>query len=230
MTEHEPQNGNFQRHKCGDILGKGNYVLEKRERIGESSDALQQGEPAGRGRIEVICGSMFSGKTEELIRRLRRAQIARQRIGLFKPSIDTRYNNSDVVSHEGRSLHATPVDASGAILVLAEGLQVVGIDEAQFFDDELPSVCNALAGRGMRVIVAGLDLDYKGVPFGPMPHLCAIADDVVKVHAICVRCGALAYISHRRVESEERVLLGEETTYEPLCRRCWQQMLNKAQP
>ena len=173
------------------------------------------GEMVRRGRIEVICGSMFSGKTEELIRRLKRAEFARQSVEIFKPSIDTRYAEADVVSHEGNSIHSTPVDSSTSILLLGADTDVVGIDEAQFFDDNLIRVCNELANQGTRVIVAGLDLDFKGVPFGP------------KVHAICVRCGALAYVSHRIVDNEKQVLLGERTVYEPLCRSCYQKALEK---
>ena len=185
------------------------------------------GEMVRRGRIEVICGSMFSGKTEELIRRLKRAEFARQSVEIFKPSIDTRYAEADVVSHEGNSIHSTPVDSSTSILLLGADTDVVGIDEAQFFDDNLIRVCNELANQGTRVIVAGLDLDFKGVPFGPMPGLCAVADEVTKVHAICVRCGALAYVSHRIVDNEKQVLLGERTVYEPLCRSWYQKALEK---
>ncbi|MCD8318069.1 MAG: thymidine kinase [Paraprevotella sp.] len=185
------------------------------------------GELMRRGRIEVICGSMFSGKTEELIRRLKRAEIARQSVEIFNPSIDTRYAEEDVVSHEGNSIPSTPVDSSASILLMGSDTDVVGIDEAQFFDSNLIDVCNELANRGIRVIVAGLDLDFKGIPFGPMPGLCAVADDVTKVHAICVHCGALAYISHRIVDEEKRVLLGEQTVYEPLCRSCYQKALKK---
>lgn len=183
------------------------------------------GEMMRRGRIEVICGSMFSGKTEELIRRLKRAEFARQSVEIFKPAIDTRYDEENVVSHEGNSIHSTPVDTSANILLLGSDTDVVGIDEAQFFDANLVNVCNELANRGTRVIVAGLDLDFKGIPFGPMPALCAVADEVTKVHAICVRCGALAYVSHRIVDEEKRVLLGEQTVYEPLCRSCYQKAL-----
>ena len=174
------------------------------------------GEPQRRGRIEVVCGSMFSGKTEELIRRMRRAEFARQSVEIFKPAIDTRYSPDDVVSHDRHSIRSTPIDTSAQILLLAEGIDVVGIDEAQFFDDGLPDVCNQLANKGTRVIVAGLDMDFKGVPFGPIPALCAIADDVTKVHAICVRCG-----SHRTVAGDKRVMLGEAMEYEPLCRECY---------
>ena len=180
------------------------------------------GERAHAGRIEVICGSMFSGKTEELIRRMRRAQFAHQRVEIFKPSIDVRYSEEDVVSHQGNSILSTPVDSSQSILLLGSGSDVIGIDEAQFFDEGIVSVCNELARRGVRVIVAGLDIDYLGNPFGPMPKLLAIADDVTKVHAICVRCGALAYVSHRIVEGDRQVMLGEMKEYEPLCRECYE--------
>ena len=179
------------------------------------------------GRIEVICGSMFSGKTEELIRRMKRAKFAKQKVEIFKPAIDTRYSEEDVVSHDQNSIHSTPIDASGAILLLASDIDVVGIDEAQFLDDNLVDVCNELANRGIRVIIAGLDMDFKGVPFGPIPALCAIADEVTKVHAICVKCGALAYVSHRLVADEHRVMLGEQSEYEPLCRACYQKTLKE---
>lgn len=182
---------------------------------------LFQEENPHRGRIEVICGSMFSGKTEELIRRLKRARIARQKVEIYKPAIDTRYSEEDVVSHDSRSVASTPVDASAGILLLAEEAEVVGIDEAQFFDDGLVEVCDRLADRGKRVIVAGLDMDFLGRPFGPMPALCAIAEDVTKVHAVCVKCGAPAHVSHRIVEGDRRVLLGEQQEYEPLCRACY---------
>ena len=184
------------------------------------SDNLS-GELHRPGRIEVVCGSMFSGKTEELIRRVKRAVFARQRVEIFKPSIDTRYSDEEVVNHDRNSIRSTMVDTSASILLLASDIDVVGIDEAQFLDDGLPAVCNELANRGIRVIVAGLDMDFKGVPFGPMPALCAIADDVTKVHAICMRCGSLAYVSHRLVNEEKRVLLGEKAQYEPLCRECY---------
>ena len=153
-------------------------------------------------------GSMFSGKTEELIRRLKRAEFAKQKVEIFKPAIDTRYSDLEVVSHDRHSILSTPVDSSSSILLLSSDIEVVGIDEAQFFDEGIVQVCNELANKGVRVIVAGLDMDFKGVPFGPMPALCAIADDVTKVHAICVRCGALAYVSHRLVANDKRVMLG----------------------
>ena len=179
------------------------------------------GESHRPGRIEVVCGSMFSGKTEELIRRMRRAEFARQRVEIFKPAIDTRYSEEDVVSHDMHAIPSTPIDSSAQILLLSSEIDVVGIDEAQFFDNGLVEVCNQLANNGVRVIVAGLDMDYKGVPFGPIPALCAIADEVTKVHAICVRCGSLAYVSHRLVANNKRVMLGEQAEYEPLCRECY---------
>ena len=185
------------------------------------------GEMMRRGRVEVVCGSMFSGKTGELIRRLRRAQFAKQKVEIFKPAIDVRYSEEEVVSHEGNSIPSTPVDSSASILLMAQESDVVGIDEAQFFDEHIVEVCNELASRGIRVIVAGLDLDFKGVPFGPMPALLAIADEVTKVHAICVRCGALAYVSHRIVAGEKQVLLGEKQEYEPLCRECYAQAMKE---
>ena len=178
-----------------------------------------------RGRVEVICGSMFSGKTEELIRRLKRATFAKQHVEIFKPAIDTRYSEAEVVSHDNNSIKSTPVDASASILLFSSEIDVVGIDEAQFFDEGLVEVCNELANRGVRVIIAGLDMDYKGIPFGPIPALCAIADEVTKVHAICVKCGDLAYISHRTVANNKRVLLGEKEEYEPLCRNCYQKAI-----
>lgn len=185
------------------------------------------GEAHRPGRIEVVCGSMFSGKTEELIRRMRRAEFARQKVEIFKPAMDTRYSEEDVVSHDRHSIKSTPVTSASQILKLSADIDVVGIDEAQFFDNEIVSVCNKLANRGVRVIVAGLDMDYKGVPFGPIPALCAIADEVAKVHAICVKCGALAYVSHRIVDSDRRVLLGETGEYEPLCRDCYQKAMKE---
>lgn len=183
------------------------------------------GEPHRSGRIEVVCGSMFSGKTEELIRRMRRAQFAKQKVEIFKPSIDVRYSEEDVVSHDQNHIPSTPIDSSASILLLSSDIDVVGIDEAQFLDMGVVDVCNELANRGVRVIIAGLDMDYKGVPFGPMPALCAIADEVTKVHAICVNCGSLAYVSHRKVHDERRVLLGETQEYEPLCRECYQKAI-----
>ncbi len=185
------------------------------------------GEARRPGRIEVVCGSMFSGKTEELIRRMRRAEFAKQRVEIFKPAIDTRYSEEDVVSHDQHAIPSTPIDSSASILLLSSDIDVVGIDEAQFFDMGIVDVCNELANRGMRVIVAGLDMDFRGVPFGPMPALCAIADDVTKVHAICVKCGNLAYVSHRIVDDDRRVLLGETQEYEPLCRECYQKVTSE---
>ena len=185
------------------------------------------GESHRPGRIEVVCGSMFSGKTEELIRRMKRAKFAKQKVEIFKPAIDTRYSDNDVVSHDQNAIPSTPVETSSSILLLSSDIEVVGIDEAQFLDMGLVDVCNELANRGVRVIVAGLDMDFRGVPFGPMPALCAIADDVTKVHAICVRCGNLAYLSHRLVQNDKRVLLGEKMEYEPLCRDCYQQAVKK---
>ena len=184
------------------------------------------GEAHRPGRIEVVCGSMFSGKTEELIRRMKRAKFAKQKVEIFKPSIDTRYSDEDVVSHDQNSIHSTPIESSGSLLLLASDIDVVGIDEAQFFDNGLVEVCNELANRGVRVIVAGLDMDFKGIPFGPIPALCAIADEETKVHAICVRCGALAYVSHRLISNDRRVLLGEKDEYEPLCRECYQKAIS----
>ena len=173
------------------------------------------------GSIEVIAGSMFSGKTEELIRRMRRAQYARQKVEIFKPVIDTRYSAEDVVSHDENSIPSSPVENSGTILLLSGNVDVVGIDEAQFFDYGLVEVCNQLADQGIRVIVAGLDMDFKGNPFGPMPGLMAIADYVSKIHAICMRCGNVAQYSHRLSSVEKQVVLGEREEYEPLCRSCY---------
>ena len=178
-----------------------------------------------KGWIEVICGSMFSGKTEELIRRMKRAKFAKQNVEIFKPEVDTRYDDEKVVSHDANEIHSTPVPSSSNIPILANGVDVVGIDEAQFFDDGLIAVCNQLASSGIRVIVAGLDMDFKGVPFGPMPGIMACAEYVTKVHAICMKCGELANHSHRIIEKKELVLLGEVDEYEPLCRNCF----NKAQ-
>ena len=174
-----------------------------------------------RGRIEVICGSMFSGKTEELIRRLKRAQFAKQKVEIFKPSIDKRYDDVKVVSHDLNSIHSTPVDSSANILLLANQVDVVGIDEAQFFDEGLVNICIQLANSGVRVIIAGLDMDYKGKPFGPVPSLMACAEDVTKVHAVCLNCGDPANHSHRISAESEQVLLGEANTYLPLCRDCF---------
>ncbi len=173
------------------------------------------------GWIEVICGSMFSGKTEELIRRLKRARIARQRVEIFKPGIDKRYDEVNVVSHDENAILSTPVESASQILLMTNSVDVVGIDEAQFFDDQLPEVCNTLASQGIRVIVAGLDMDYRGKPFGSMPQLIAIADDVSKVHAICMQCGDIAQFTHRTVKDDHLVMLGEMDAYEPLCRRCF---------
>jgi len=185
-----------------------------------SEDVFKRRSELG-GSIEVICGSMFSGKTEELIRRLRRAQIARLKVEIFKPRTDNRFHETDVVSHDANSIPSTPVDNSSAILLLGSDVQVVGIDEAQFFDEELPNVCNILANRGVRVIVAGLDMDFKGKPFGPMPALMAIAESVTKVHAVCVKCGNPALYSYRLVSNADTVLLGEKESYEPRCRVCY---------
>ena len=170
------------------------------------------------GWIEVICGSMFSGKTEELIRRLKRAQFAKQKVEIFKPQIDTRYNEEHVVSHDENLFHSTPVPAASNIPLLASDCDVVGIDEAQFFDDEIVNVCNDLANRGVRVIVAGLDMDFKGKPFGPMPNLMATAEYVTKVHAVCTRTGNLAQFSFRKSPNDKLVFLGETDEYEPLSR------------
>ena len=173
------------------------------------------------GCIEVVCGSMFSGKTEELIRRLRRAQFANQKIAIFKPTLDIRYSDVEVVSHDFHKLTSTPIKDPADMLKVGADVQVVGVDEAQFFGDSLVEVCQTLANRGVRVIVAGLDMDYLGQPFGPMPRLMAVAEDVQKVHAICVKCGALATFSHRLSKSQDLVLLGEKDVYEPLCRDCF---------
>lgn len=175
----------------------------------------------GSGWIEVICGSMFSGKTEELIRRLNRAKIAKQRVEIFKPAIDVRYDEENVVSHDETAIKSTPVQTASQILLLTNEVDVVGIDEAQFFDNELSTVCNLLADDGIRVIVTGLDMDYLGNPFGPIPSLLAKAEYVTKVHAICMECGSLAQYSHRLVKDDSLVLLGETDNYVPLCRRCF---------
>ena len=180
------------------------------------------------GSIEVICGSMFSGKTEELIRRLRRAQFAHQKLRIYKPAIDVRYSEDKVVSHDAHSIESTPIsDPSKMLECLEDGTQVVGIDEAQFFDASIVEVASTLANHGIRVVVAGLDMDYLGKPFGPMPTLMAIAEDVQKVHAICVRCGSPAAHSHRLSKNENLVVLGEKDVYEPLCRHCFNEQLSK---
>lgn len=173
------------------------------------------------GWIEVICGSMFSGKTEELIRRLKRARISRQDVEIFKPAVDVRYDEEDVVSHDANAIQSTPVESSNQILLMAGDVDVIGVDEAQFFDMELPEVCNKLANAGIRVIVAGLDMDFTGKPFGPIPALMATAEYVTKVHAICIKCGNLAQYSHRIAGGEKLVELGETDSYEPLCRKCY---------
>jgi thymidine kinase len=180
-----------------------------------------------RGSIELITGSMFSGKTEELIRRLRRAQFAGLKVEIFKPSLDKRYSETRVVSHDDKSILSTPVDNASAILLLCGNVDVIGIDEAQFFDNSIVQVCNTLADNGMRIIVAGLDMDFMGKPFGPMPALLSVAEFVTKVHAICMRCGNLAQYSFRKSEDEQVVLLGEKNLYEPLCRNCYNSALNK---
>ena len=174
-----------------------------------------------KGHIELICGSMFSGKTEELIRRLKRAKIAKQKVEIFKPKIDVRYDETNVVSHDANFIHSTPVSLSSEIISLSKDVDVIGIDEAQFFDENLPEVCREIADRGIRVIIAGLDIDYLGKPFGCMPQLLATAEYVTKVHAICMNCGDLAHYSHRIVEGSSRILLGEQESYIPLCRTCY---------
>ena len=181
------------------------------------------------GCIEVICGSMFSGKTEELIRRLKRAQFANQKIAIFKPSIDVRYSEVEVVSHDLHSIKSTPIADAKFMLDIPEDIQVVGIDEAQFFDENIVDVCQTLANRGVRVIIAGLDTDFLGKPFGPMPSLMAVAEDVQKVHAICVKCGNLANHSHRLSKNENLVVLGEKDVYEPLCRECYNKAIAEEQ-
>jgi thymidine kinase len=174
-----------------------------------------------RGWIEVICGSMFSGKTEELIRRLKRARIAQQRVEIFKPIIDTRFSSGDLISHDENVIRSTPVDTSSNILLLTDDVDVIGIDEAQFFDKAIVEVCEKLANMGIRVIVAGLDMDFKGKPFGPMPKLMATAEFITKLHAICKKCGSLAQFSHRLLDEDKLVMLGEKNEYEPLCRECF---------
>ncbi len=195
-----------------------------------------EGEKYRQGRIEVVCGSMFSGKTEELIRRIKRATFARQRVVIFKPQIDTRYSEEEVVSHDRNSVMSVPLSTSAEILdylsshaTSTDGydFDVVGIDEAQFFGMDLVAVCNQLANNGVRVIIAGLDMDFQCTPFGPIPALCAVADEVTKVHAICVKCGALAYVSHRLVHDQNQVLIGEQAEYEPLCRECYKKAMEQ---
>ena len=173
------------------------------------------------GSIEVICGSMFSGKTEELIRRMKRAQFAKQKVEIYKPCIDVRYSEDQVVSHDSHSIPSTPIDSPASMLLLSSDVEVVGIDEAQFFDDTLVDVVQTLANRGIRVIIAGLDTDFLGKPFGPMPALMAVAEDIQKVHAICVKCGSPANHSHRLSANDQLVVLGEKDVYEPLCRHCY---------
>jgi thymidine kinase len=174
------------------------------------------------GWIEVICGSMFSGKTEELIRRLKRAKIAGQRVEIFKPKLDTRYDAIKVVSHDANAIDATPIPKPNKMLENLEGVQVIGIDEAQFFDNTLTDVCQKLALSGIRVIIAGLDMDYRGKPFGAMPHLLAVAEYITKVHAICQQCGNLATHSYRKAQDQSAILLGEKDSYEPRCRTCYE--------
>ena len=185
------------------------------------SELDRKGPRLRRGSIEVVCGSMFSGKTEELIRRMKRAQFAKLKVEIFKPAIDVRYSEAEVVSHDRNAIQSTPVDSSQNILLMAHDVDVVGIDEAQFFDEGLVELCTELSDRGIRVIVAGLDTDYRRIPFGPMPALLSLADDVSKVHAICVECGHTANYSYRLVDSDRRVLLGEKNEYQPLCRKCY---------
>ncbi|HIE16335.1 MAG TPA: thymidine kinase [Bacteroidales bacterium] len=180
-----------------------------------------------KGWIEVICGSMFSGKTEELIRRMKRAQIAKLNVEIFKPAIDTRYSEEDIVSHNENAIRSTPVNSPANILLMTSNVNVVGIDEAQFFDKSLVDVCNKLANQGIRVIIAGLDMDYRGQPFGPMPQLMAIAEYITKVHAICTRCGDLAHHSYRKTVNNDLVMLGEIQEYEPLCRKCFNEMMKE---
>jgi thymidine kinase len=199
---------------CKDFSHKDNKLFP-------SKMLIEKNIPSRLGWIEVICGSMFSGKTEELIRRLNRAKIARQKVEIFKPEIDTRYDIRQVVSHDAHSIMSTPVQSASQILLFVHDVHVVGIDEAQFFDDGLISVCDRLANDGIRVIVAGLDMDYLGKPFGPVPSLMAIAEYVTKIHAICMKCGDLAHYSHRIINDDQLILLGEKVSYEPLCRKCY---------
>ncbi len=198
----------------------------------DSTDTLEHhgfthGESKRTGWLEVICGSMFSGKTEELIRRLKRAEFANLKVEIFKPKIDTRYSEEEVVSHNANAIRSTPVDSPGNILLMASDVDVIGIDEAQFFDDSIVEVCRELANSGIRVIVAGLDMDFAGKPFGPMPALMATAEFVTKVHAICVKCGNIAQHSHRLTANSNLVMLGEKDTYEPICRECYNKAMAK---
>lgn len=181
-----------------------------------------------RGSIEIITGSMFSGKTEELIRRLRRAQFAGLKVEIFKPALDNRYSENRVVSHDEKSIVSTPVDNSSAILFMSGNVDVIGIDEAQFFDNSIVEVCNKLADNGVRVVVAGLDMDFMGNPFGPIPSLLSVSEYITKVHAICMRCGSLAQYSFRKSEEAQVLLIGEKDKYEPLCRDCYNKALKKS--
>lgn len=176
-----------------------------------------------RGWIEVICGSMFSGKTEELIRRLKRVQFANLKVEIFKPAVDTRYDELNIVSHDTNAIPSTPIDNAQKILLMAQSADVIGIDEAQFFDDGLPEVCDKLAYQGIRVIIAGLDMDFTGRPFGQMPFLLAKADYITKLHAICVQCGNIANYSYRKIPDEDQIMLGATDAYEPRCRVCYHQ-------
>ena len=198
------------------IHGRPNLIL-----INHKINEMFLESPKKAGSIEVICGSMFSGKTEELIRRMKRAQFAKQKVKIYKPCIDVRYSEDQVVSHDAHSIPSTPIDSPAKMLELSKDVEVVGIDEAQFFDESLVEVVQSLANRGIRVIIAGLDTDFLGKPFGPMPALMAVAEDIQKVHAICVRCGSPANHSHRLTASEQLVVLGEKDSYEPLCRHCY---------
>jgi len=181
--------------------------------------------PGKRGWIELITGSMFSGKTEELIRRIRRSEIAQQKVAIFKPKIDTRYSEKEVVSHDAKSISSMPVAEAKEILELINDIEVIGIDEAQFFENDIVEVCNQLANKGKRVIVAALDMDFNGNPFGPIPQLLSIAEYVTKVHAICMKCGNLAHYSHRLGMAQKLVILGEKDIYEPLCRECYNESI-----
>ena len=175
-----------------------------------------------RGWLEVICGSMFSGKTEELIRRLKRARIANLKVEIFKPAVDVRYHEKNIISHDENTVSSQPIDRSESILTLANGADVIGIDEAQFFDDQLPAVCDELALRGIRIIAAGLDMDFMQQPFGQMPALLAKAEYITKLHAICMQCGNIANYSYRKIPAPEQLLLGKKDIYEPRCRVCFE--------